>query len=64
MTNYDQKRTKTRNRKNVIEYISSKGFAFRKEICDELGSSLTTVLEITEYLQNKGIIKLTGSAKT
>ena len=64
MTNYDQKRTKTRNRKNVIEYISSKGSAFRKEICDELGSSLTTVLEITEYLQNKGIIKLTGSAKT
>ncbi|MGH0054556.1 MAG: ROK family protein [Sphaerochaetaceae bacterium] len=63
MINYDQRGVRTRNRRNVLDFIAKKREVSRQDICDELGSSMTTVLGITDFLIEKGFIEVCGQVK-
>ena len=64
MTNYDQHAVRTQNRRNVLDYIVSKGTVSRQDISKDLGSSMTTVLAITNFLVDKGLVTVKGQIKT
>ena len=64
MTNYDQHGVRTQNRRNVLDYIATKGIVSRQEIVEHTGSSMTTVLAITDFLIKKHIITVEGEIKT
>lgn len=62
-TNYDQRGVKTKNRRNVLDFIARKGEVSRQEIADTLGSSMTTILSITDFLMSKGFLEVSGQVK-
>ena len=54
--NYRQTDVRQINRKNVLTLIAEKGVISRRDICTLLGSSMTTILKITDYLEDRGLI--------
>lgn len=61
---YDQQGMRGLNSKNVFTFIAEKGKVSRSEITRTLGSSMTTILKITDSLQEKGLISPCGTMKT
>lgn len=61
---YDQHGIRGLNCKNVFMFIAQRGKVSRTEIIQSLGSSTTTILKITDYLQTKGLIFISGEKKT
>lgn len=64
MMNYDQHGVRTQNRRNVLDYIATKGIVSRQEIAENSGSSMTTVLAITDFLIKKHLVTVEGEIKT
>ena len=62
--NYSQNDVKQINRTNVLSLIAEKGSISRRDICTILGSSMTTVLKITDYLEERGWITVSGEVNT
>lgn len=62
--NYSQSDVKQINRTNVLSLIAEKGSISRRDICTILGSSMTTVLKISDYLEERGWITVSGEANT
>lgn len=62
--NYCQNDVKQLNRKNVLTLIAEQKSISRRDICTLLGSSMTTVLKITDYLEARGLIIASGEEKT
>ena len=62
--NYSQADIRQINRENVLTLIGEHGSISRRDICTLLGSSMTTVLKITDYLEGKGLVSVSVEEKS
>lgn len=62
--NIAQHDVKETNRRNVLQFIASRSEVSRSDICSMLGSSMPTVVKITDYLEKEGFITALGEAPT
>ena len=62
--NIAQHDVKETNRRNVLKFIASRSEVSRSDICSMLGSSMPTVVKITDYLEKEGFITALGEAPT